>query len=237
MCRIKCLKIDTVKAISNIIPQMHSTPQLRSELFGEIKRKYISPEQPFSSPILLSAYCNAHQTLERMLDGNFLEALPKQREELFLQDRYQRLWKNVYKTTKQIEDILVIHAMVFHSQSILINRKIGVLAGGSLAILAPATRLGDEVYAFCPSPPLEWNAKMYLLVLRPQLIESGIDAGNPEYETKQDDEEWGNTRHFTMIECAWTNLDDVRQLRRGFASGEYARRKKWWDLRTTAWVH
>jgi hypothetical protein len=179
-----------VKAISNIIPHIHSTPQFRLELFEEIKRNGVSPEQQFSSPLLLSAYCDAHQTLEQMLGGNFLDTLPEQREELFHRNKYQRLWRNIFSgssvTTNAIEDILIMHAMGMYSQRILINRKIGVLAGGSLAILAPAPRPEDEVYAFCSNSKGITNVR--LLVLRPQLIKSGIDAGHPEYEAEQDDE-------------------------------------------------
>jgi hypothetical protein len=221
-----------VKAISNIIPHMHSTPQLRSELFEEIKRNVLSPEQDFSSPLLLSAYCDAHQTLERMLGGNFLGTLPKPREDLFHQEKYQRLWGKIFlefSVSNTIEDILFIHA-IGYSQRTLINRKIGVLARGSLAILAPATLPGDEVHAFYSSSLSKLNTNIHLLVLRPQLNKSGIDAGNPEYETKQDDGEgWENTRHFTLIGCAWIKIGDPFWL--------YDRGSEWWDRRTTAWIH
>jgi hypothetical protein len=224
---------------------MHSTPQLRSEVFKEIKKEIkwndTSPEQYFSSPLLLSAYCDAHQRLEQMLGGNFLDTLPEEREKLFHRDKYQRLWRNNFSgssVANTIEDILVIHAIGMYSQRILINRKIGVLAGGSLAILAPTTRPGDEIYAFRSNPDSDWgNAHIHLLVLRPQLIKSGIDAGNPEYETKQDDEEWGNVRHFTLIGCAWTKIDDIQQLWEESDGIPYLKSDEWSDRRTTAWVH
>ena len=238
ICTIRCLKIDSVKATSTIIPQIHSTPQ-RSELFEEVKRNDIFSGQHSSSPLLLSAYRNAHQTLEWMLGGNFLNTLSKERQELFRLDKFQHLLRSISSkssVTKTIEAILVLHAMGMYSQRILINRKIGVLAGGSLAILAPATRPGDEVYAFCSKCVSGFITEVHLLVLRPQLIKSGINAGNPEYETKQDDAGWGNVRHFTLIGCAWTRIDDAL-LTLGFTNGESARRNKLWDMRTTAWVH
>jgi hypothetical protein len=221
---------------------MHSTPHPLSELFEEMRRIGISPKQDFSPPLLLSAYCDAHQMLERMLGGNFLHALPEQMEELSEYRQYQDIWSSIFEAQipNRVEDLLIRYALGIPPHSILVNRKIGMLAEGSLAILAPATRPGDEVYAFSPSSHFAWSAKMHLLVLRPQLIESGIDAGNPDYETKQDDEGWENTRHFTLIGCAWTKTDDDIQFCEfwaRFTNREYVRSNKFWDRRTTAWIH
>lgn len=83
------------------------------------------------------------------------------------------------------------YALGISSHYILPNRKIGVLGGGNLAIVPPATRPGDKIHAF----RLNGHDRLCrLVVLRPYHIESGEYAGYPGSETS-----WGITRHFTLV--------------------------------------
>ena len=184
----------------------------------------------FSSPFLLSRYCDAHQMLERMLGGNFLDTLPNQREELFDQRQYRHIWSSIFETPipNGVEDSLIRYALGIPSHSILTNRKIGVLGRGKVAILPPATRPGDEIHAFrLKAHDLQYR----LLVLRPYLMKSGIDAGYPRSGLS-----WGETRHFTLVGFACMgdhNEDIATQIRMEFVHQGDGRFYNWLDHRPT----
>jgi hypothetical protein len=227
---------------------MQATPELRSEIYEEIKRNGGDRFWCSSSPLLLSVYCGLYQTLQRVLGGNFLDTLPEQSQDLFHQGKYQNIWSSITEDNvpNEIEGFLVRHAIGMTSPWNLTNRKIGVVGGGALGILPPATQPGDEIYAVGLHHSRKYPGRvvdLHQLVLRPYLINSAIDAETPEYETTRDDDGgWGNTRHFTLVGCAWIGalassypslfLDGYSGPDSGFKEQPQPK-----DRRTTAWIH
>jgi hypothetical protein len=207
---------------------------------------------------LSSEYRRADESLRSLLGENFLEPLPEQDEELFQQDKYRDFWRCIYGAGFfyiagiNVEDCLMVHALGLDVPSgdipcVVANRKIGVLSGGALGILAPATYPGDEIYAFAvKANPMKGvgDICIHLLVLRPYPIKSITHASHLEYKTKRDNKGgWENIQHFTLVGCAWVGYDCLAMKRayqiwdrKGFDSRDYED-NAWGDLKTTAWIY
>lgn len=207
---LACIKFTTIESVfpqdANHVLQNVATRPTKSLLVS-------LDHQPSDDLYLLltSYYREGYGQIRRVIGEDVLAPLPESDEVLSREDEYRSIWKYIASSGMMVESsyntlipMLMKQALNPVPRTWIAGRRFARLCGGELAIVPPATRSGDEIYAFALRSSSDDYFNPHLLVLRPYPAIPRADISDLNRGAKRSP---GDGRHFTMVGLARMGFD------------------------------